>query len=399
MNTISPSILLRELAGSIDLSDSEDGTFGYDGENDADDAFDDNDDTTASDVTTDDMDAQLDALLGAESRSAGRKKWEKQRKLRRSTRAGDDEDEAVALAVRHRLKALPSTTCSICFEDESDATAAAAAFVRLDCNHRFCADCLRAYTANEIQDVARVLHKRATLRRLAANDWAIEFGWSATIRCPAAQCAGLVDAECMQHYATPDQIAVFERFAAARRAQIDAAAARVSEVARRNAAVLEAAKLAHRDPQGRLFVRGDGVMHCARCGEWAVEPASRGRLRCTACLQPYCSTCTMSHLRRYACDYSPKTTISVTLAEKHFIQMITMRPDGLKYRMCPRCDTLIEKNMGCDHHVCRACNHSYNWSASPIPTLRNVDKWCKEIFFVDTEFSLAKKANNKKQRG
>jgi hypothetical protein len=390
MATISPSLLLRELAGSIELSDSEEGEYGYDG------AFDDDDDdnNVANSTTNNDdaeMEAQLDLLLGAESRSDNRKKWEKQKKLRRSERPGDQDDEAVAHAVRQRLKALPSTTCTICFEDESDDSR----FVRLNCNHRFCSDCLRAFTGNEIQDVARVLHKLAVLRQLASNDWTIEFGWTPTIRCPAAQCGGLIDVECMQQYATPDQIAVFQRFAAARRAQIDAAAELVSEIARRNADILEKAKSAHRDSTGRLFVRSDGIMHCARCGEWAVEPAARGRLRCTACLQPYCSTCTMSHLRRYACDFTPKCPISVAAAEKHFIKMITAHPDGRKYRMCPRCDALIEKNLGCDHHVCRACSLVYNWSSSPIPTLQNAAKWCKEVFFASAEFEVSKKKNKK----
>lgn len=380
--SISPIVLLRELAGSIEVSDSED----FDEVDYGDDDDDNDDNNNKSSTQKDDVDSQLDALLGVEV--GPHKKWEKQKKLRRSTRQGDPEDEAIASAVRQRLKALPVTTCSICFEDESDTNR----FISLDdCRHRFCGECLLAFSSNEVRDVSRVLHKRAALRQLAHNEFAIDFGWVATIRCPGAQCSGLIDVECMQQFAPADLIGIFQRFAVARRAQIDAAAELTRELARRNAQQIESANAEPRDPQGRLWSRSDGILHCARCREWAVEPAARGRLRCTACLQPYCSTCTKSHLRRYACDFTPKSTISASQAEKRFIALVTERTDGRLFRMCPRCDTLIEKNMGCDHHVCRACNHVYNWSQSPIPTLRNVSKWCKEIFFAENpEFANKK---------
>jgi hypothetical protein len=98
-----------------------------------------------------------------------------------------------------------------------------------------------------------VLHKRAVLRQLAHNEFAIDFGWVATIRCPGAQCSGLIDVECMQQFASPDLIGIFQRFAVARRAQIDAAAELTRELARRNAQQIESANAEPRDPQGRLW--------------------------------------------------------------------------------------------------------------------------------------------------
>lgn len=365
MSFLSPSLLLRELAGSINYSDSEEADeilFGSE---------------TGDEFEDDDA---ADDLPVEESAAVRKAKLHAQRRLRRSMPTAEQQVEAdLQDAVERRLQALPPTTCSICFDDVDSLDDMRV----LVCGHRFCVDCCRAYAATQVKDIARVLHKRAVLKSVSATEFNIEFGWVPSIACPAANCGALMCVDTLETFATPELLQRLQLMAKARRNQIDAQQALNDEIEHKNAVLQMNLKRGDpRTPDGKLWQRqSDGAFRCTRCASWDVFPSTNGRLRCNSCLVPYCSGCHISHLRRYGCML-PSSLPSGNI-DGPFVRMILANAGGQKFRLCPKCHALIEKNLGCDHHQCRACNFSYNWSQSPIPSLDNVSLWCKPMFMGD----------------
>jgi len=92
-------------------------------------------------------------------------------------------------------------------------------------------------------------------------------------------------------------------------------------------------------------------------------------IRCElGCHQEYCSDCRIAHPQGAACNQpiapapndnnAPANEEQVRRAEQERQQQEWIRQNT---RPCPRCRANIQKDGGCNHMTCRACNHEFCW--------------------------------------
>jgi len=204
---------------------------------------------------------------------------------------------------QRKAKETSPIRCTICYESTT-------AFAALACGHPFCSDCYRSFMEHKVADEGH----------------ACIFS-----RCPEPKCKLVVTPQLVQSLQlNPDKYRQY----------------------------LNAASLS------RSYVDDQPSLKCCPapdCGNavQAIKPAERGGVRGVACScgHRFCFTCLDD-------DHSPASCADMQ-------QWTTKcRDDSETYnwlmantKACPKCQTAIEKNGGCNHMTCKSvsCKHEFCW--------------------------------------
>jgi hypothetical protein len=103
------------------------------------------------------------------------------------------------------------------------------------------------------------------------------------------------------------------------------------------------------------------ICYCprTRCGAQLYVPSDAKRATCTECQHELCCTCLEAHSRWTPCLVSEvgKCIAQPSRAATQTRKLLSTKP-------CPRCGNRIEKNGGCSHMRCRACDFYFCWRCS-----------------------------------
>ena len=191
--------------------------------------------------------------------------------------------------------------CSVCFLSAEDTEAP---MMGLYCGHRFCRDCWEMYLKTEINS-----------------------GNSTRIACMTKDCNVLTDEDFVL-------------------------------------AIVKDSKLAEKYQNNSLkdvVTCHSGMRFCpSRNCEMVVftpepKPNTPQKVHCTGCNSTYCFTCTLDHHAPTDCKSMKNwlTKCKDDSATANYIRANT--------KNCPKCDSTIEKNSGCNHMTCKNCKHEFCW--------------------------------------
>jgi hypothetical protein len=114
--------------------------------------------------------------------------------------------------------------------------------------------------------------------------------------------------------------------------------------------------------QEEFILQNKNLRRCPTPGcllTYEIEEGIRARVTCLSCKQVYCSHCRVQHALEMSCQEAYEHAQRVgnvseeKLANEKWLEQHT--------KLCPRCDTLIEKNGGCLYMFCRKCGHEFCW--------------------------------------
>ncbi|KAJ5621807.1 hypothetical protein N7528_005039 [Penicillium herquei] len=200
-----------------------------------------------------------------------------------------------------KTEVVPGFACDICCEDGADLETYA-----MRCGHRYCVDCYRHYLAGKVK----------------------EEGEAARIECPGDTCHRIVDSKSLDLLVTDDL------------------------------------KDRYRVLLTRTYVDDkDNLRWCpAPNCEYAVDCAVKTRdlkrivptVRCV-CQHEFCFGCSLN-------DHQPTPCPLVKMwLKKCEDDSETANWISANTKECPRCQSTIEKNGGCNHMTCRKCKHEFCW--------------------------------------
>ncbi|KAH8903676.1 hypothetical protein BR93DRAFT_176454 [Coniochaeta sp. PMI_546] len=200
-----------------------------------------------------------------------------------------------------RLETIPGFVCDICCEDGEGLQSFA-----IKCGHRYCVDCYRHYLAQKIK----------------------EEGEAARIQCPSDGCNLIIDARSLDILVTP-------------------------ELTERYHALLN-----------RTFVEDKETLKwcpapdCQNAVECAVKKKDLDKVVPTvqcACSHRFCFGCILSDHQPAPCELV-KRWLKKCADDSETANWISANT-----KECPKCNSTIEKNGGCNHMTCRKCKHEFCW--------------------------------------
>lgn len=200
-----------------------------------------------------------------------------------------------------KVIAVPGFECEICFEDRKGLLTYA-----LKCGHRFCADCYTNYLTGKVK----------------------EEGEAARIQCPQDGCHRIVDAKSLRMLCGDDVQARYDVLLT--RTYVD-------------------------DKDNLKWCPG------ADC-EYAIECAVKRRdlMRVVPTVK-----CTNDHAFCFGCTLADHQPAPCALVKKWLKKCEddseTSNWISANTKECPKCQSTIEKNGGCNHMTCRKCKHEFCW--------------------------------------
>ncbi|KAL1989872.1 hypothetical protein VTN49DRAFT_7069 [Thermomyces lanuginosus] len=200
-----------------------------------------------------------------------------------------------------KTEVVPGFMCSICCEDGDDLETYA-----MRCGHRFCVDCFRQYLAHKIR----------------------EEGEAARIQCPQDQCHRIVDSKSLALLVTDDLKDRYHNLLM--RTYVD-------------------------DKDNLKWCPAPNCEYAIDC---AVKPRELTRIvptvRC-GCEHRFCFGCALN-------DHQPAPCKLVKMwLKKCEDDSETANWISANTKECPKCQSTIEKNGGCNHMTCRKCKHEFCW--------------------------------------
>ncbi|KAK3985641.1 E3 ubiquitin-protein ligase dbl4 [Cladorrhinum sp. PSN332] len=200
-----------------------------------------------------------------------------------------------------RLQVIPGFACDICCEDEEGLKS-----FGLKCGHRYCVDCYRQYLAQKIR----------------------EEGEAARIQCPSDDCNLIIDARSLDLLVTQD---LTDRYH----------------------------KLLNRTyVEDRDSLKWCPAPDCQNVVECGIKKKDLNRIVPTVsclCSERFCFGCPNEDHQPAPCDLVKKWL------KKCADDSETANWISANTKECPRCNSTIEKNGGCNHMTCRKCKHEFCW--------------------------------------
>ncbi|KAJ5363170.1 hypothetical protein N7541_004014 [Penicillium brevicompactum] len=200
-----------------------------------------------------------------------------------------------------KTELVPGFMCDICCEEGDDLETYA-----MRCGHRFCVDCYRQYLAQKIK----------------------EEGEAARIQCPGNKCSRIVDSKSMDLLVTHGLNERYRELLT--RTYVD-------------------------DKENLKWCPAPNCQYAIDCGVRArdlrrIVPT----VRCF-CKHEFCFGCTLA-------DHQPTPCTLVKMwLQKCEDDSETANWISANTKECPRCNSTIEKNGGCNHMTCRKCKHEFCW--------------------------------------
>ncbi|KAM7221924.1 E3 ubiquitin-protein ligase dbl4 [Rhypophila decipiens] len=200
-----------------------------------------------------------------------------------------------------RLEVIPGFVCDICCEDGDGLESFA-----IKCGHRYCVDCYRHYLSQKI----------------------VEEGEAARIQCPADGCSLIIDARSLDILVT-------------------------SELKERYFQLLNRTYVEDKDT-----LKWCPAPDCQNAVECAVKKKDLEKVVPTvacACQHRFCFGCNNN-------DHQPAPCRLVKMwLQKCADDSETANWISANTKECPKCNSTIEKNGGCNHMTCRKCRHEFCW--------------------------------------
>ncbi|KAI4761771.1 hypothetical protein E4T52_05990 [Aureobasidium sp. EXF-3400] len=205
------------------------------------------------------------------------------------------------IATPPRLEVIDGFMCEICCDDTPGMQTFA-----MKCNHRFCVDCYRQYLAQKIKDE----------------------GEAARVRCPGEQCNNIVDSKSLELLVTED---LKDRY---------------NELLTRT----------YVDDKDNL--RWCPAPNCVYAVDCPVKQKELNKIVPTVncdCGHSFCFGCQLN-------DHQPTPCVLVKLwMKKCEDDSETANWISANTKECPKCNSTIEKNGGCNHMTCRKCKYEFCW--------------------------------------
>jgi ariadne-1 len=200
-----------------------------------------------------------------------------------------------------RLEVVPGFMCDICCDDEEGLETFA-----MKCGHRYCVDCYRHYLTQKIR----------------------EEGEAARIECPSEGCSRIIDAHSLDVLVSPEL------------------------------------KGRYQELLNRTYVEDKDIL------KWCPAPDCENAVECSikkkeldvvvptvacACGHRFCFGCILNDHQPAPCELV-KRWLKKCADDSETANWISANT-----KECPKCNSTIEKNGGCNHMTCRKCKHEFCW--------------------------------------
>ncbi|KAH8840504.1 hypothetical protein MCOR27_006493 [Pyricularia oryzae] len=205
-----------------------------------------------------------------------------------------------------QLQVIPGFCCEICCEDEEGLQSFA-----MKCGHRYCVDCYRQYLTQKIR----------------------EEGEAARIQCPSEGCHRIIDAKSLDLLVTP-------------------------ELKERYHVLLQRTYVEDKDTL--KWCPGPDCQNAIDC---SIKKKDLHRVVPTVtcnCKMRFCFGCTLNDHQPAPCELV-KMWLKKCADDSETANWISANT-----KECPKCNSTIEKNGGCNHMTCRKCRHEFCWMCMGI---------------------------------
>tara|TARA_R110002003_G_scaffold104_35_gene8508 strand:- start:10325 stop:11641 length:1317 start_codon:yes stop_codon:yes gene_type:complete len=230
-------------------------------------------------------------------------------------RAGLGPDAATNPPKIQRAKGF---VCDICCDDSPNLDTFA-----MKCGHRFCIDCYRQYLATKITDE----------------------GEAARIRCPGEGCTRIVDSKSLDLLVTPDL--------QSRCVPPSVVISRETDVCCRYQTLLTRTYVDDREN-----LKWCPAPDCKYAVECPVKSKDLSKIVPTVhcdCGHDFCFGCALNNHQPAPCSLV-KRWLKKCEDDSETANWISANT-----KECPKCNSTIEKNGGCNHMTCRKCRHEFCW--------------------------------------
>lgn len=253
--------------------------------------------------------SEVSTILGLPPESAAillrYSRWNKERLIEGYMDRPEEVLEAAGLGPTFteapQTKTVPGFTCEICFEDSPDMLTYA-----MVCDHRYCTNCYGHYLTQKIK----------------------EEGEAARIQCPRDGCHRIIDSNSVRLLVEADAMARYEVLLT--RTYVD-------------------------DKENLKWCPAPECVYAVDCG---VKKRDLNRIVPTVmcrCKHSFCFGCTLQ-------DHQPGPCSLVKMwLKKCEDDSETSNWISANTKECPKCQSTIEKNGGCNHMTCRKCKHEFCW--------------------------------------
>jgi ariadne-1 len=200
-----------------------------------------------------------------------------------------------------KLEVIPGFMCDICCEDEAGLLSFA-----MKCGHRYCINCYRHYLAQKIK----------------------EEGEAARIQCPQDGCKRIMDAKSLDLLVTTDLQARYHEL------------------------------LTRTYVEDKDQLKWCPAPDCVNAIECGIKKKDLDKVVPTVvcdCKHRFCFGCILADHQPAPCELVKKWL------KKCADDSETANWISANTKECPKCNSTIEKNGGCNHMTCRKCKHEFCW--------------------------------------
>lgn len=198
-------------------------------------------------------------------------------------------------------KVIPGFMCEICCEDGDDLQTFA-----MKCGHRYCADCYRHYLGQKIQ----------------------EEGEAARIQCPSDGCQHIIDSKSLDLLVPKEVVGKYNEL------------------------------LMRTYVEDKNWMKWCPAPDCVNAVECKVAKKDLDKTVPTVacdCGYRFCFGCILSDHQPAPCELT-KRWLQKCADDSETANWISANT-----KECPKCQSTIEKNGGCNHMSCRKCKHEFCW--------------------------------------